>query len=116
MPIQRSRQHGARKAARIISRSFAKIIHRQNRQQEQLNDVCECLNTLCDVCLEMEEQREQQQQRIERVERNLDNATDTLSEEIDRLGLRITGLVLALIIFGVLLAAAIVIVWSKLNA
>lgn len=115
MPIQRSRQHGARKAARIISRSFAKITSRQNRQQEQLNDVCECLDSLCDVCIEMEEQREQQQQRIGHLERNLDHAADTLSEEVDRLSSRTAGLALALIIFGVLLATAIVIVWSKLN-
>lgn len=105
MPIQRSRQHGARKAARIISRSFAKITHRQNRQQEQLND----------VCIEMEEQREQQQHRIERLERNLDHATDTLSEEVDRLSSRIAGLAIALVVFGILLAVATVIVWGKLN-
>ena len=116
MPIQRNRQHGARKAARIISRSFAKITHRQNRQQEQLNDVCECIDVLCDCCIEMEEQRERQQQRIGRLERNLDYATDTLSEEVDRLSSRITGLAIALVVFGMLFAAAIVIVWSKLNA
>ena len=116
MPIQRSRQHGARKAARIISRSFAKITRRQNRQQGQLNDVCECLDTLCDCCLEMEEQREQQQQRIERVERNLDTAIDTLSEKVDNLNFRTTGLILVLIVFWLLLAATIVIVWSRLNA
>ena len=115
MPIQRSRQHGARKAARIISRNFAKITRHQNRQQEQLNDVCECLDALCDVCIEMEEQREQQQHRIERLERNLDHATDTLSEEVDRLSSRITGLAIALVIFGMLLAVAIAIVWGKLN-
>lgn len=115
MPIQRSRQHGARKAARIISRSFAKITHRQNRQQEQLNDVCECLDVLCDVYIEMEEQREQQQHRIERLERNLDHATDTLSEEVDRLSSRIAGLAIALVVFGILLAVATIIVWGKLN-
>lgn len=116
MPIQRNRQHGARKAARIISRSFAKITHRQNRQQEQLNDVCECIDVLYDCCIEMEEQRERQQQRIGRLERNLDYATDTLSEEVDRLSSRIAGLAIALVVFGALLVVAVVIVWSKLNA
>ena len=115
MPIQRSRHHGARKAARIIAKNFARLNHRQNRQQEQLNDVCECLDALCDVCIEMEEQREQQQQRIKRVERNLDNVTDTLSDEVDRLSSRTVGLSVALVVFGALLVAALIVIWSKLN-
>ena len=105
MPIQRSRHHGARKAAKIIAKNFARLNHRQNRQQEQLND----------VCIEMEEQREQQQQRIKRVERNLDNVTDTLSDEVDRLSSRTVGLSVALVVFGALLVAALIVIWSKLN-
>lgn len=115
MPIQRNRHHGARKAARIIARNFARLNHRQNRQQEQLNDVCECMDTLCDCCIEMEEQREQQQQRIGRVERNLDHATDTLSDEVDRLSSRTVGLSVALVVFGALLVTALIVIWSKLN-
>lgn len=118
MPIRRgkfAREHGARKAAKIISRNFAKLKQRQDKQQEQLDDVCECANSLCEVGIELINRNERQDKRIERAERNLDRATDTLSDEIDRLNSRIMGVAVSLVVFGLLLTIALVVIWSKFN-
>ena len=115
MPIQRNRQHGARKAARIISRNFGKLNRRCDNLREDINTVAECAVDLCDAGIYLADRDEEKQERIGRLERNLDHATDTLSEEVDRLSSRIVGLGVALVVFGLLLCAALVVIWSKLN-
>lgn len=115
MPIQRSRQHGARKAAKIISRNFRRLNRRTDKLEAAAGDIAECCVDLCDAAIYLAEKDDEKQERIGRLERNLDHATDTLSEEVDRLGSRIMGLGVALVVFGVLLLAALVVVWSKLN-
>ena len=109
MPINRGRQHGAKKAAKIISRNFAKLHRRSEDQQSQIEEISNCTVDVMD-------RQENHGRRIKRLERNLDHATDMLSEEIDGIRTRIVGLALAIVALTVILATAIVIVWSRTNA
>lgn len=115
MPIQRNRQHGARKAAKIIAKNFTRLNRRQDNLEEEIQDIAECADDLCDAAIYLSKKNEEKENRLGRLERNLDHATDTLSQEVDRLSFRITGLAVALVVFGALLATALIVIWSKLN-
>lgn len=115
MPIQRSRHHGARKAAKIISQNFAKVNRRQDNLEEEIQDIAKCSVHLCDAALHLHKKDQEKQERIGRLKRNLDHAVDTLSDEVDRLSSRTVGLSVVLVVFGALLVTALIVIWSKLN-